>query len=376
MSGGVMVFRDVVAMISTLTAKDAATCESFLSEFFSFLSEQLDKGETVQIKHFGTFSVTKDGIVVFAADKEVADALNAAFECFEPVEIKDGLSDRDLEVTGAHGKLQPPPVPEADCKADDDSVTAKIESEASQESVPYSVEGDVSATLSSEEKDITDNSSFAESSSDKPLEIASDGGECKISGQNELDEEVPDDDAGEPIQVRHSRFWLGYAFGVATAVVVGLIAYFLPRVINFNEAEQEQRLVELQDSINQARARLLQVDIQEQAQDSLPEPSLRKSQSSDYVPNNADKGEGKSELAKYKVTSSTHLSSLARKYYGHYSFWVYIYMENKSKIKNPDNLPVGVTLIIPLPQKYGINSHDPESIRKAKALEKEIKSKS
>ena len=354
---GIMVFRDVIAMISTLTAKDAATCETFLSEFFALLSEQLAKGETVQIKHFGTFSVTKDGTVVLSADKEVADALNAAFECFEPVEIKDGLSDSELETNSEHDRLQPPPVPVCDRKVEVAPVSEKIESEVAPNSTP---------------------NVMTESPGMPPESVPSVKEEPEETRGNISLEECNSDDSNfdaiEGITVRKSRFWVGYACGVATAMIIGLVVYFLPRVVNFSEEKQEQRLLELQDSINQARARLLKIDLQEQSLDTLQKSSLNKSQNR----NNAaeDAATGKKELAKYKVTSSTHLSSLARKYYGHYSFWVYIYLENKSKIKNPDNLPVGVTLIIPLPQKYGINSRDPESIRKAKALEKEIKSRS
>ena len=30
----------------------------------------------------------------------------------------------------------------------------------------------------------------------------------------------------------------------------------------------------------------------------------------------------------YKVEKTSYLSNISRKYYGHYAFWVYIYMEN------------------------------------------------
>ena len=71
--------------------------------------------------------------------------------------------------------------------------------------------------------------------------------------------------------------------------------------------------------------------------DSLPKPELTK------------------EWPKtFKVTSTAYLSNVSRKFYGHYAFWVYIYIENKSVIANPDNLPIGVVLNIPDPQKYDI----------------------
>ena len=44
---------------------------------------------------------------------------------------------------------------------------------------------------------------------------------------------------------------------------------------------------------------------------------------------------------------STTLSKLARQYYNNTYCWVYIYIANKDKIKNPNHIPTGTTLIIP-----------------------------
>ena len=70
----------------------------------------------------------------------------------------------------------------------------------------------------------------------------------------------------------------------------------------------------------------------------------------------------------YKVKNkSSYLSNISRKYYDHYIFWIYIYLENKDKIKDPDNLVVGMELVIPPAEKYGIDKDDPNSIERAEA---------
>ena len=46
------------------------------------------------------------------------------------------------------------------------------------------------------------------------------------------------------------------------------------------------------------------------------------------------------------------LASLARKYYGDKDLWKIIYEENKSHIKNADNIPLGTTLYIPRKELY------------------------
>jgi nucleoid DNA-binding protein len=65
------------------------------------------------------------------------------------------------------------------------------------------------------------------------------------------------------------------------------------------------------------------------------------------------------------IQNGQTLTRLALNEYGHRCFWVYIYEENKQRIKNPDNVPAGTTLAIPPPEKYGINKNNAESIRKA-----------
>ncbi len=65
------------------------------------------------------------------------------------------------------------------------------------------------------------------------------------------------------------------------------------------------------------------------------------------------------------VTSQIVLTTLAEKHYGSQWFWVYIYEENKNIISNPNNIRPGTRVVIPPPEKYGINVKDPKSLKKA-----------
>lgn len=69
------------------------------------------------------------------------------------------------------------------------------------------------------------------------------------------------------------------------------------------------------------------------------------------------------------------LTHMAKKHYGSKDFWVYIYEENKSKIKNPNKVQPGEVFVIPAPEKYGINASSEESIAKAKNKAGQILSK-
>ena len=72
------------------------------------------------------------------------------------------------------------------------------------------------------------------------------------------------------------------------------------------------------------------------------------------------------------VTSQVVLSTMADKHYGSQWFWVYIYEENKDKIDDPDNVPIGTVVVIPPAEKYGIDVNDPASLKKAQRRSWEI----
>lgn len=66
------------------------------------------------------------------------------------------------------------------------------------------------------------------------------------------------------------------------------------------------------------------------------------------------------------------LRLLALDLFGSREFWVYIYLENKNNIQNPNVVPLGTELIIPDPSYYHINASDPQSVSKAKTTGEEL----
>ncbi|MDE6555398.1 MAG: hypothetical protein K2K55_00365 [Duncaniella sp.] len=82
-----------------------------------------------------------------------------------------------------------------------------------------------------------------------------------------------------------------------------------------------------------------------------------------------------SASVKDTVKPGYNLAKMALHHYGAKNFWVYIYEENKDKIKNPNNLPAGLVLVIPPASKYGIDPKNPASLQAAKEKEAQIVSK-
>lgn len=92
----------------------------------------------------------------------------------------------------------------------------------------------------------------------------------------------------------------------------------------------------------------------------------------------SDKSESKTNTVAPKpqystIKRGTTLRTMAAAYYGSPDYWVYIYQANKRNIANPNNVPIGTTLLIPPLSDYGIsNTKDPKAMQVAKNLETKI----
>ncbi|MCM1034035.1 MAG: HU family DNA-binding protein [Paludibacter sp.] len=72
------------------------------------------------------------------------------------------------------------------------------------------------------------------------------------------------------------------------------------------------------------------------------------------------------------LTEGSRLTWLARKYYGAFEFWVYIYEANKDRLPNPNNIGVGTQIRIPKLPKELIDTTNEESMQLARQLHEEI----
>ena len=72
------------------------------------------------------------------------------------------------------------------------------------------------------------------------------------------------------------------------------------------------------------------------------------------------------------VEAGTRLTLLSLSYYGDKVFWVYLYIANRDVIKDPNRVPAGTSLRIPMPDRYRIDAADKESVARAAKLQREI----
>jgi hypothetical protein len=66
-----------------------------------------------------------------------------------------------------------------------------------------------------------------------------------------------------------------------------------------------------------------------------------------------------------RVEPGDRLTLMARRLYGHKAFWVYIYEVNRDRLTSPDNVTAGMTLRLPDPAYWQIDSASEASVQTA-----------
>jgi hypothetical protein len=93
-------FPQLVELVAAKASTTSRMSELFLQELFATLTQTLENGQSVKIKGLGTFKVIKgnDGKEVsFTPDKDLAEAVNAPFAQFKPVELSDKITQAQLD---------------------------------------------------------------------------------------------------------------------------------------------------------------------------------------------------------------------------------------------------------------------------------------
>lgn len=360
MSNRVLVLQDIVKALSHETDTSEALCQSFVKELFAIVAERLMDGESVTLKGVGRFDVD-GGEVRFVADPDTAAAINSAFDCFEAIELADDF-DGDEPVAEDE-------TPDA---AEEEAATTVVDETAGTEDVAD--ENPADGAEPEEKESQTDG--LEESETDSEEEKEEDTAETDADNETvteetaeEETEETAEEEAEETVEEEYDdepqpkrggcRFAWGFLAGFVTAAVVAAVAWFC--LFGVVKKPSSQPAVIADDTAKVAAA------------DSDSTAAVEKPQEQSEEKTAEPEKESKKAEQTFKVTNTAYLSNISRKFYGHYAFWVYIYLDNKDIITDPDNLPVGAELRIPAPEKYGIDKNNPESIKRAEIKALEIK---
>lgn len=371
MANEVVVFADLVALLAKSTGTTEALCDSFLRELLALGVEKLTSGNDFLVKGLGTFRQI-DGEVVFEIDNSFADELNSAFDCFEPIELDDDF-DEELFGEAEQETAQPTePVQPTTEESEDELPPLPADEPETYEPQPEDIsidepqvdEPDVLPPPIPEEDRLQPSEvSVAETeepSTDETIKEADSDANTTNTATPDYDAEYGYDDDSSSSKPR----WQLFVYGIVCGIVVAVIAYFASAYFGILPTTQEQNVV-VDTQIPSVADDTVVIDtiypIKPHTVDTVS------AQDADEAKVVETEKEPEAKPVTCKVQASTTLCDLARRYYGDYHFWIYIYQENREKIKDPNNLHSGIVLVIPPAEKYGIDANNQASIDKAAA---------
>lgn len=303
-----------IADISGISVNEA---EIFTREVLRVINEGL-AGGSVEIHSLGIFKLDENSQrVFFIPSKKLADVTNSAFSVFEKELLATDFPEEQI---------------------DDKNIT--IINHPLTETTETQIE---TSDINSPKHPLPAENLSEQSSVENEL--------CQ---NTERHQKNPDNEIQNRNNTSGWLFWIGLILGIVIGFVIG---YFLRPSISSVNTGTDNELIQSSDSI---------------MDNSLTEPDV----------DNYNKMTGNSETSENSqnvtpesspkdvtdtIKNGVFLTTLSRRHYGgRHEFWIYIYEENKDKIKNPQNVPIGTVLVIPPREKYGIDPDSPASIERAK----------
>lgn len=348
------------ASLAKISGKSKKFCDDFLREFFRLAADNLQAGEMLKIKGFGSFKIveveSRSSVnihtgqphelasykkVVFTPAKELASAINAPFEEFESIEMEDEIPLELLEEDKSLGLSDENRVPDPILKAgsaeenEDDEITYE-------------------AYTAIEEKQAAD--TLPESPDDYNIEaVESPKPPIEKETETEPREEAEIENDVEPEYIPEikskSRFGIGFLTGGLSVLVVCLVIFMLGCFFDwwkFNMVTPEEALAQ---KIEQNDSKPVITE-----ETPITEPETKP----------------ESEPVYDTVSTTRYLTTIARDHYGNFNLWPYIYLENEKILGHPDRITPGTKVVVPDLKKYGVDPKNKEDIEAAKKKGLEI----
>lgn len=307
---------ELAATVAQFTQSEQSDALTFIRETFLLASEQLLQGEAVEVAHLGTFMAV-EGTLRFRPDPELAEAINAPFAAFTAMEITDPAllaeEEEREEVTEEEPEITEPAEPAEEPVAEEPATEEEEEIEAPTEP----------------------DESMAEPVAEEPAvqpAAASGGGVSQWV---------------MPLMLAVLCLTVGFVMGRLTAPAPTPV--YLAAPIAEADTTATTAASEHPDSVATAAA-------------PAAEPK----------PEEAPKAEAPAAPVTDTIRPGHFLTSMAREHYGQMEYWVYIYIDNSSRLGNPDRLPAGTVVTIPPAAKYGLVKGDSAKIAEAKRMAADI----
>ena len=371
-------FPELIDLVSQSNGTTKKTSESFVKEFFAAIEQALEDGETVKIRRFGVFKVSKvearksvhvgtgeeieipeHSKITFTPDKELADAVNAAFADFDTVEIDDNTPSDVIEALEDISADEQLPISTPIAAITVEETTAEEPEAQSEEITEQAMPPEIPAELMAQDEE-------------PETAVATVMPMTEPESQAEEPAEYNYDDEEEEDNEQKGSFGKGFFWGLITGIIV--TALLLLAILWFSGFGVATSTTDNEDDEAQVENVAVTDSVEPEFSAAEAKPADTATKQPEAAKEEAKPASDNSiSLVKTDTVGRTRfLTTMAREYYGDLNFWVYIYEENKSIISDPNHIEAGTVVIIPPASKYGIDKNDPESVAKAKAKSAEI----
>lgn len=352
---------------------DSATARRFLRAFFGTIEEALVAGEPITIPGIGTFRHStaigaEPGKVIFAPDSELAKAINAPFEIFEPVELAGGVdfsNEPEPETIP-----EPEPEPEAAPEPEPEPITAAA--------APVTYNPAHEAYMPKQEDTVIDEPEQQPASAEEVKTEVEPFYEPyqPVTPPAAITEEEPEqtDVDDEPVEEEPKpsrRIWW---IGAAIIIIGGTIGFFATSY----DPDETPETVLVEEPVPVDTTQII-ADVPVEALGGVAEPVAQpraeEPAAADTHEQPAAQPQTSAKEPLYDIVTANHyLASMARKYYGRSIYWVFIYQANADHLDHPGKISPGTRVLIPEKSSFAEATED-ATVAKAQRIANELNNK-
>lgn len=361
MSDNTINLRDFIQLLVAQVNCEESIAADFIREFSSAAGHGLAADGFVNVGGVGSFRVVNDvegnPTVEFAPAPSLAASVNEPFAMFEPVELADSISDREIAE-----------IKEEKTECNKDEERREYQNEAHEEISPEEVSAETQQPTVEVTPPPVPDRFKPKSTAPQPESKETPVAEMPLlpKAESEPHPEPPCIPTPLPVllepeshvtvkRVGHTTLTLLLA-AVAALLLGGVIGLVIG--YNFHRSLTTAHDAVETDSVKveTMSETVVSIPVVEPIDENLPDTEPAQSRPQEQE---------KPVVVTDTVAPGNYLSKMAKRHYGNSKFWVYIYLENKDKIRHPDNLEDGMVIVIPPAEKYSIDPQDKESLARA-----------
>ena len=365
---------DLSALLAEKAAITKKEAETFFRAYFEIMNEELINSGLLKIKDLGAFKLSlmedRESIdvttgervlipahykVIFTPDKKLAEIINEPFAIFETVEIGEEFKPEEFKMLPGEDALN-----ESNALEDEEEMIIEMEKESTVEEEEEEINMEKESTVEEEE---------VNSLNVEPVPLKKK--RPRYWNKESFCLNCHDYEAHRVYKKKYYKQLkktdrlrkIIYILSILLAITLGYIVFLFQFEIR-SPFKKDSNKIGATNSISDKHTN---TDVSEALTDSI---TLIDEQKEKEINDQSPLLETPEEPKQITVVSGQRLTSIAENEYGDKVFWIYIYLENKAILSNPNILPVGVKITLPPAGKYGIDNNDPSSIQKAKEMAK------